>query len=507
MPTQRFLDQFGHLTRTALMIGLCVGLLLRLNTITTNLKNNFQTIAVTRDTALGPSPWFDLAWWSTLCAPSTQRGSVGYSTPIVSSDLPLRSVASSRLAALSQLNRGDCPAAIEALEQTESDEIGIASNQIMLAHLYAMTASWDKASALVSPESVSNAPQKVRRFWANVYYRAGAMPSVASTAREKWLLAADELVGVYPLDGSVSLAYYLAAAQRPTEAFDELRRAMILMPAGEALALHQIHASLRVAALAENSRLHPDNEEAKRLYAKYSSDTQRNNAATTIIQETAPLPRFEFQEEVTPTWLFLGLDIDEDDLQLGSLVHVAFHWCQRSASGCAHYTTVTSLEYNLAGNSGFEVDPIATGIKPFGFYAGYYGETAPYPYAVVLNQESQRFCLSSEGNRSRSGVLTPWRRLDDQMSTYVLLGGYFRSRNHNAAYFGLHWRSDTNEGLAHIETQGATNEWTRAARLVELPPDVRDVALHILAPDVQASACYDDLFAFVLPFPPAEVDP
>ncbi len=189
-------------------------------------------------------------------------------------------ISRARLVAMSHLNNHDCVAAISTLEKEKEGKTTTSTNDLLLAHLYVMSAAWEKAAAIVAADNVMHAQESARRFWANVYYRIGVQPSLTSETQTAWLQEADRLSGVFPLDGSIELASYLAPTG-PLEAFDEFRRATSYMSTDEVLALYPMYISLRSAAVAESLELNPVNPAARRLNERYSFDPNVDNSTMT----------------------------------------------------------------------------------------------------------------------------------------------------------------------------------------------------------------------------------
>jgi hypothetical protein len=131
--------------------------------------------------------WTHLNWWKTQCRTDLgQESPPGSSSGLLGEDSHQPRIGN-RLVALAQLIEGDCEGAIATLEQGEGGKPGYSVNDLLLAHLYVMTAAWEKVPTVVLPTSLVSAPWTVRRFWANVYYRMGALPVLSYDAPSAWV--------------------------------------------------------------------------------------------------------------------------------------------------------------------------------------------------------------------------------------------------------------------------------------------------------------------------------
>ncbi len=161
-------------SRLALILVLCICAISSIGTLIEGINNNLLAIDIVQQTVEDQFSWTDLAWWTTHCLLDPQQ------VPATGADGTTRAskrqspISRARFVAMSHLNNHDCVVAISTLEKEKEGKTTTSTNDLLLAHLYVMSAAWEKAAAIVVADNVMHAQESARRFWAKCTIELGS---------------------------------------------------------------------------------------------------------------------------------------------------------------------------------------------------------------------------------------------------------------------------------------------------------------------------------------------
>ena len=191
----------------------------------------------------------ELAWdagWRGLCGSPTQASSSGTSQQALS------------FVAHTQMERGDYAGALTEFRRIAAE--GDAANATLAnAYIAALEMRWLDAAKLYPSEPTP----RHQRFWATVFYLAAQQLMFSGRADQaaEWYRRADQGYGTQGPFLGLSLVDCFVQQNRPLEAFDAYRRALVVLPAEEALAHRARFEQMRLDALRAWRQLDPANSQ------------------------------------------------------------------------------------------------------------------------------------------------------------------------------------------------------------------------------------------------------
>lgn len=440
------------------------------------MRSNQLAINIIRDVNNDGFPWSNLQWWSLACSnPRYQQ---------------LQPASKSRLLAYSYLLVGDCESAIESLKAIPDDKSGADMNKLLLAYVYSMTGQWSESIALLPAKDIPVGNWPLRRYWGNVFLRAGVLDNNLTLIQES-----ESLLGVYYPESSVELYDYWIEQFNTIAAFEELRRIISNLDDLDAPLFLEEYELLRKEYVALQVAANPELVRWQNMVNHFDNigyfPSLKDNTHPTII----------LNQQWDDQWLLWGLDVDEDELALGPYVYVTLYWQDLNRQGNENLSIEHRLMRNLVPDAGFEWNMSVKGVRPYG-YDALYKSRYPYPYQVSRNGDEQVFCLFNNSGVVSTGVQTEWFSRPLTFNRMIVAGQY-QTLESGAATFGLRWRDEANSEIKniHVIAGEASPEWQTAAQIIQIPDQAREISLHLLQYNTVGTACFDNLMMFVLEGP------
>ena len=298
----------------------------------------------------------EMAWdsgWRSLCSP-------GGGTAAVPSSLSERAL---EFSALASLDRGDYAAA-QVLLRRMADQ-GLADDEPNAhAYLAALEMDWVGAAGAYEPQ----ATPRHQRWWGTVFYLAaqklmfeGEPDRAADLYRQ-----ADAAYGAHGPYLGLGLVDCFVQRDRPLEAWDAYRRALVVMPPEEALAHVPRFDELRLEGLRAWHELDPENGKVGHWLAFYEEGNRREAAGTEVLHEE-PVPQVVLELEQGDGRTLIGFDYRVDDLETGPFMDVGLY-VREGQGEQSSYRRVRRTVLNQAPNGAFAWDRAPDGVRPVGWH-------------------------------------------------------------------------------------------------------------------------------------------
>ncbi len=271
--------------------------------------------------------------------------------------------------ALASIDAGQYLTALSLLQR--SAEQGQVSNEPnALAYLAALEMDWIEAVRLYDPQATA----RHKRWWGTVFYRAaqrrmfeGDLEQAANLYRR-----ADTAYGVHGPYLGLGLADCLVQEDRPLEAWDVLRRALVVMPPHEALGYLARFEELRLDGLRAWHERQPGNEQVAHWLAFYEEDVLQERVGLEVLKGES-VPQVSIEQELEGGRTLIGFDYRAEDLETGPFMEVELYF-RDGQQGQPQYSRVRQVVLNQASNPAFAWDSVPAGVRPVGWHGLVYGD-------------------------------------------------------------------------------------------------------------------------------------
>jgi tetratricopeptide (TPR) repeat protein len=296
----------------------------------------------------------ELAWdagWRSLCGddiPAAGRGQEAGNEA-----LPF--------VAMANIDRGDYATALVQFERLAvQDAVGVPNAP---AYVAAFSMDWVNAARAYRPEPTA----RHQRFWGTIFYLAAQQLMFMGRLEEatSFFRQADVAYGVRGPYRGLSLVDCLEERGRPAEAFDAYRRALVTLPAAEALDHLSRFNRLRLEGLRAWRELEPANEQVARWLANYEADVAERMPAEALLP-SRPAPKIPLDLDIGGGQSLIGFDYRAEDIQTGPFMEIDFYLRWR-AMGVERYARERRTVLNRAPNGAFLWDRVPAGVRPFGW--------------------------------------------------------------------------------------------------------------------------------------------
>ena len=427
----------------------------------------------------------ELAWdagWRSLCSPG------GTTTPVVIPD----SERAASFSALVSIDRGDYAAAKTVLEglleQGQVDEIPNGP-----AYLAALTMDWVEAVRLYRPQPTA----RHQRWWGTIHYLAAQRLMFEGKAGEAagFYRQADEAYGTLGPYLGLGLVECFVRAERPMEAWDAYRRALVVMPVEEALADLSRFNELRLAGLRVWHETEPDNARVAHWLDLYEKEALSEVSPAEMV-DAEPVPVVSLALPLAEGRVLLGFDYRVEDIETGPFMDVDFY--VRDGEGeTARYRRLRRTVLNQAPNGAFAWDSAPDGVRPVGWHGLVYSPDLAALVRQELPPGDPWLCLDAGRIGTSFGLQSNAVPLPSEPVLYLQGGQMYpfgdASLSLGRTWFGLpepYNYSYVGGGRQPDQSQVVVGGW-------ELPEGADGVAVWLLSHQ-SSKGCFRNLYLFTM---------
>ncbi len=422
----------------------------------------------------------ELAWdagWRSLCS---------------AADLPQAAGSQDALAFLARagIDRGDYAGALAEFGQVaaggDGDEAALAG-----AYVAALEMRWLDAARLYPGQPTP----RHQRFWGTVFYLAAQELMFRGQTGEAapWYRRADQSYGVQGPYLGLGLVDCLAQQGRTLEAFDAYRRALVVMPADEALAQRERFEHMRLDALRAWRELDPANLQAAAWLDFYAGDRPVEEQERLA---HAPQPQVALTHDLGDGRRLLGFDYRPEDIATGPFLWVDLYVQEGTAEGDP-VVRLRRAVLNQAPNGSFAWDAAPDGVRPFGWHGLVYSTdlAALHPATVFAGDRGQ--CLEADRIGESFGLQSIQTPLDE--GNYIQ-GGQVYAIGSADLSIGRQWYGVVNpSNYSYIGGHPQPYQLWLQAGVWERAAGADQVAIWLLA-HRDSHGCFSKQHFFLLPF-------
>ncbi len=422
-----------------------------------------------------------LAWdagWSSLCSSDDD-----------SAVAPPQAEALSFVAA-TRLDRGDYAGALAEFRQA-ADAAGGAEAELARAYVAALEMRWLEAAELYPGQPTP----RHQRFWATVYYLAAQELMFQGRADEAagWYRRADQGYGVQGPYLGLTLMECLAQQGRTLEAFDAYRRALVVLPPGEALAHRERFEQMRLEALRMWQEQDPANAQAAGWLDFYENDRPAEEQETLA---DAPQPMVAFTQNLGDGRRLLGFDYRPGDIATGPFMWVDLY-VQEGAAEDAPVVRLRRAVLNQAPNGSFAWDAAPDGVRPFGWHGLVYLQNLDALHRAAVFPGERGQCLDAGRIGGSFGLQSLQAPLGDA-GPYIQ-GGQIYAIGPASLSLGRQWYGGVDpHNYSYVSGRPEPDQLWPMADVWERPANADQVAVWLLA-HADSRGCFNQLFLFTLP--------
>lgn len=481
-------NKFYHYLRTRLVFPLILIVVMLANSrnLVYAFKQNLFAIHSLQlgTTVLFGAPWANHSWWHTVC-----RHENNYLEPDLLNTFNTKADFT-YLQAIFAIIQGDCNGAASTLKTIIYRQPNAYVEQALLAYVYSMTGEWIESATLSPVGDIPEGNWTMRRYWGNVFLRAGL-----SSGSEIFVQESESLFGIYRPDGNEALYKFWIQSDNIVAAFEELRRFVAEPNAIRSPEFLENYQSLAKQYVALKVADNPESEKWQWL----------SGQLTTIESSTSHnQPDYVLNYKWDEQWMLWGFTIDEAELALGPFMTVTLYWLPMDTVSHEGLLIEHRIVQNYVSDAGFEWGTPISGVRPFGYNA-LYNNRYPYPYEIMLDGAEQQFCLLNNQELQNTGIQTLWFP-SPTSSNRLIVGGNYQTEQGGKATLGFRWRGDDGDiKNNHVVAGGSSSQWQSVVESVEIPHQAEEIAFQILQFQSTGMACFDDLFMFVLNDPTSEI--
>jgi tetratricopeptide (TPR) repeat protein len=423
----------------------------------------------------------ELAWdagWRSLCSATAETAAAASSQAAV------------EFLARSHVDRGDYASALVEFRRVaaggDAAEASLAS-----AYVAALELRWLDAARLYPGQPTP----RHQRFWGTVFYLAAQELMFRAQAGEAadWYRQADQSYGVQGPYLGLGLVDCLAQQGRTLEAFDAYRRALVVLPADEALAQRERFEQMRLEALRAWQKSDPANQRVARWLEFYSNDTRAEG-----IEEFAgePTPTSILDEDIGDGNTLIGIDYQEEDIETGPFV-----WVDMYLKNGSVVERRRRVAFNYAPNGAFVWDAAPDGVSPFGWYTRIYnGDMAALRYQRTSTGDVD-LCMDS----ARIGAGFDFQGFEVPLKTSephaFLQGGISSASEDGVAALCRRWSGTLDENPFNCVQPLLTGPSPRAstAGTTSIPANADRLSAWIVSSSTAGVACFGHVFLTAIP--------
>ena len=420
------------------------------------------------------------AGWRSLCGSPTQASSSGTNQQALS------------FIAHTQMERGDYADALTQFRRIAAE--GDAANATLAnAYIAALEMRWLDAAKLYPSEPTP----RHQRFWATVFYLAAQQLMFNGQADQaaEWYRRADQGYGTQGPFLGLSLVDCFVQQNRPLEAFDAYRRALVVLPAEEALAHRARFEQMRLDALRAWRQLDPANSQVAGWLDFFEGDAPVEEQRTLAID---PQPQVTLTEDLGEGRTLIGFDYRKEDIDTGPFMWVDFYVRETATEG-DRIIRLRRVVLNQASNGSFAWDAAPDGARPFGWHGLVYSPNLDALYLQALFPGERWQCLDAARIGASFGLQSLPAPLDQRAHVYVQGGDAWINKDGSLSlgrtWFGLNGPYDysyVNGGRTANTRQEMAGTWI-------VPAGAKSVAVWLLSHGhEQTIGCFTSLFFFDL---------
>ena len=239
-----------------------------------------------------------------------------------------------------------------------------------------------------------------QRFWGTIFYLAAQelMFRGQTGAAAEWYRRADQSYGVQGPYLGLSLVDCLAQQGRTLETFDAYRRALVVLPPGEALAQRERFEQLRLEALRLWREQDPANAQVTAWLAFYEGDRPAEEQETLA---SAPQPQVKLIHYLGDGRQLIGFDYRPQDIATGPFMWVDLY-VQEGRAADDPIVHLRRAVLNQAPNGSFAWDAAPDGVRPFGWHGNLYSTNLSGIEFEEIPGKGRRLCMN--GRRLQAAI-------------------------------------------------------------------------------------------------------
>jgi hypothetical protein len=385
-----------------------------------------------------------------------------------------------------QLERGAYDTALAALDQAAA-EGWIGQVDQAAAYRAALRFNWSEAAREYRPEQTP----RLQRWWGTIFYLA---------AQQRWFdgdaagaapfyRQADAMYSTQGPYLGLVLANCLKDQNRLIEAWDAMRRGLVVLPADEALAHQTEFESLRLDALQQWQQRALQDKRVQHWLEFYHT---ANNADETMILTHEPTPQVGVEADLGEGRKLIGFDYRGEDLETGPFMTVDFYVRDGTQVNRERRTVL-----NQAPNGAFKWDAVPDGVRPVGWHAFVY---EPNPSALTherIVDDAPWLCLDA----GRLGVSYGAQSVPAplQAQSLYLQGGLLHRFAASALSLGRHWTgtSETHP-YSYVPGRPAENQSAMLPGTWQPPAEAQQMMVWLQAHQT-GKGCFTQLYLFSIP--------